>query len=404
MGGELELGEDVPRLEEIAFLENAPAKRRSRPNHIGEHADAQHEHDELGCRDAIGGAGGLPQWSDQLRRRCGQPSSPAGGRPELAKTRRHRQPWQEDYEHGRQPDGDRFDRCRCGEGGPPDADRGRKRAPAKPEGHAGARVQQARRQGKQQDQHTGTQTGGPGLPGVHDQESERCDVPSRDVQRAVLAHGAGALESEGDPRRRRMLELQGCRNLSRNFVEADVQLVVRLNRRQLGALAALGRDHFQLLLVQVPGELVHIIDSLDTDCDAVARFGVLNLGIEETEAQPRRYARGLEGIDTKHELGRPKRIELCGNNRDSNDEQQQSGDEHGRPPVALPHGALFRHSPDACHRIRYTWPERNRGWPGLGSILCSAAFLADRRGRYTQNRITRKLNKKQDVSVTSLAQ
>jgi hypothetical protein len=72
--------------------------------------------------------------------------------------------------------------------------------------------------------------------------------------------------------------------------------------------------------------------------------------------------------------------------------------------VMLPHRVLFRSCPEGNHRICYTWPERNRCWPGLGSGLCSAALLAERRGRYTQNRITRKLNKKQAVSVISLAQ
>src|SRR5262249_9740253 len=134
------------------------------------------------------------------------------------------------------------------------------------------------------------------------------------------------------------------------------------------------------------------------------RFRAANLGVKEAEEEPGRYARRLVGVDNKRELGRPKRIELSGNDRDSHDEQQQSGHKYRYPAAPLLCGALVRYPASASHRIRYTLPERNSGRLGPGSMLCSATFLADRCGRETQNRITRKLKIKQHVSVISFAQ
>jgi len=86
---------------------------------------------------------------------------------------------------------------------------------------------------------------------------------------------------------------------------------MRLDRRCLRGFASRGAHHFQRPLVEILGEVVDIIRTLDADPDAVARFRVSNLGVKEAEAEPGRYARRLVGVDKKRELGRPKRIELC---------------------------------------------------------------------------------------------
>src|SRR5262249_20719444 len=170
-------------------------------------------------------------------------------------------------------------------------------------------------------------------------------------------------------------------NPPRRFVQIEVQIVVRPDRRGLRGFRSRGADHFQPPLVEVLGEVVDIIRTLDAEPDAVARFRVSNLGVEKTEAEPGRYARGLIGIGEKRELGRPKRIELGGNGRDSYDEQQQSSQEYGYPAAPLLCGALVRYPAGASHRIRYTLPERNSGRLGPGSMLCSATFPADWCGR-----------------------